>query len=326
MAKSIIFLAFANDRDNYLQTINRERKNIYRSLRRYKDEGLIKLETEASSSLEDIFEVFQTYPDQVAIFHYGGHADGTHLQLETPGASPQKAFAGGLAQLLGRQQNLQLVFLNGCATRPQVDILLENGVKMVIATSVPVNDVMATEFAEQFYHSLAGHMPVQQAFNLAKAFVAAKYQSAVPIQIYRGIGSGERPDSGVMPWGLYVRPEAEETLQWALPRRASTQQILRTRFDYESRVEVNDLLIDAVCEDLAAHNPDLDYELNKTDLDIPSIKREIVDSFPMPIGEHLRKLFTRSNDYKAPDDMEGFTFPRLKQLLVTHRTTSPHRR
>lgn len=93
MDKPIIYLAFANDQDAYLPMINRERKNIYRSLRRHHDEGLIRVEKEATSSLEDIFEVFNAYPDQVAIFHYGGHAGGTHLRLENPDSSPQKAFA-----------------------------------------------------------------------------------------------------------------------------------------------------------------------------------------------------------------------------------------
>jgi hypothetical protein len=118
MKKPILFLSFANDRDDYLVMINRERKNIYRSLRRHHDEGTIQVEQEASSSLEDIFDVFRNYDNQVAIFHYGGHASGTHLHLEGSDTSTQKGYADGLAQLLGQQESLQLVFLNGCATKP----------------------------------------------------------------------------------------------------------------------------------------------------------------------------------------------------------------
>ncbi len=323
MSKPIFLLAFANDLDAYLPTIKRERKNISRTLRRHHDEGLIQVVAEANSSLEDIFELVLNYDNQLAIFHYGGHAGGTHLQLESADVKNQKAYAGGLAQLLGTQESLQLVFLNGCATKDQVELLLKAGVKAVIATAVPIQDKMATEFAEQFYNALASHTPIQRAFQIAKAFISAKYQKFEEIEIFRDVVFQDMDvaEKQEFPWGLYLNPAAEEVLSWSVPRRTSKKNILRTRFEYESRVDVNDLLIDIICEDVARYNPDLDYELNKQELDIPSIKREIIDSFPTPIGEHLRKLFTRSNNPEEPDDMELFTIPRLRQLGITYRTS-----
>lgn len=323
MNKPIIFLAFANDRDDYLAMINRERKNITRALKRHHDEGLIRLETESSSSIEDIFSTFNRYDNEIAIFHYGGHAGGSLLRLENTDTSSQSAHAGGLARLLGQQSNLQLVFLNGCGTRPQVELLLKSGVKAVIATSVPIQDQMATEFSEQFYHSLASHTPIQRAFEIAEAFIATKYDDFDPIKVYRDIVFDDfhSPDPNVLPWGLYTNPQSPDVLQWTLPKRVSHKQVIRNRFDYETRYDVNDILIDVLCEDLAQYNKDLDYELNKEELDIPSIKREIVDSFPTPVGEQLRKLFTRSNDPDRPDDMELFSLARLRQLATTHRTT-----
>ena len=89
----------------------------------------------------------------------------------------------------------------------------------------------------------------------------------------------------------------------------------------KSKLVVNDILIDIICEELAAYNKNLDEELNKEILDIPSIKREIIDVFPTPIGEQLRILFTRSNNSKELDDMEFFNVSRLKQIAVTYRTT-----
>ncbi|PHN00896.1 CHAT domain-containing protein [Flavilitoribacter nigricans] len=320
MSKPIIFLAFANDRDAYLSMINRERKNVYRTLRRHSDEGIIQLEAEASTTLEDIFDFFTRYDNQAVIFHYGGHASGSHLQLETASAGNHAAGAGGLAQLLGMQENLQLVFLNGCATKPQVELLLKSGVKAVLATSVPIQDKMAVEFAEQFYHALSRHISIKKAFDIATAFVTSKYEGRRGPQTYRGIvlpGS----DTGGLPWGLYLNEDATGVQEWTLPKRRSTPNVLRNRFDYETRLDVNDILIDIICEELAEYNADLDDELNKEELDIPSIKREIVDSFPTPIGEHLRKLFTRSNDPSLPDEMEQFTAGRLKQLITTYRTS-----
>lgn len=322
MSQPVIFLAFANDRDDYLPLINRERKNISRSMRRHADKGMIKLIAEASSTLEDIFEMFSSYDNEIVIFHYGGHAGGTELRLEQTDASSRSAHARGLAQLLGQQEALRLVFLNGCATKEQVQLLLDSGVRAVVATSVPIQDQMATEFAEQFYNTLANHSSIQRSFNIATAFISAKYgDDFPPIEIYRSIRLKETGASAEFPWGLYIKEGDESSFNWKLPKTKSRVHLIRNRYDYESRVDVNDVLIDVICDEIAKYNPDLDYELNKEDFDIPSIKREIVDSFPTPIGEQLRKLFTRSNNPDEPDDMERFTLARLEQLALAYRST-----
>ena len=280
-----------------------------------------KVEAEAASTLEDIFDFINSYHNQIAVFHYGGHAGGTSLRLETAEADNRNANAQGLAQLLGMEENLQLVFLNGCATKPQVRQLLDNGVKAVIATSVPIQDQMATEFAEQFYLALANGSDIQRAFEVTKAFIASKYNRRQDIQQYRSIVLEEEETTDDLPWGIYINENLESDLSWKLPIRTDKTNILKNRFDYESRLDVNDILIDLICEDIAKYNKDLDDELSKEELDIPSIRREIVDSFPTPIGEHLRKLFTRSNDPSKPDDMEQFTIVRLEQLAMTYFTT-----
>ena len=229
--KPIIFLAFANKQDDYLPMVNRERKNIYRSLRWFHDNDVIKVETEATTSLEDIFDVFTQYDNQVTIFHYGGHAGSYSLELETPDEGSRTAYAIGLAQLLGRQQGLQLVFLNGCATKAQVEVLLESGVKAVIATSSKVEDRMATEFAELFYNALSGHSSIQRAFQIASAFISSKYQHFQPLQTYRAASFDvEQPENqnGDLPWGLYLNEDAEEVLNWTLPFPEKSYQASNT--------------------------------------------------------------------------------------------------
>ena len=72
-----------------------------------------------------------TNGDRLVVFHYGGHANGTLLQLEDGAES-----AVGLARLLGQMRSLKLVFLNGCATQGHAALLRDAGVPAVIATSV----------------------------------------------------------------------------------------------------------------------------------------------------------------------------------------------
>ena len=64
-----------------------------------------------------IFETFTEHRDRVAILHYGGHAGGDRLFLESTGTEGAVAHAEGLATFLGQRRDLQLVFLNGCSTR-----------------------------------------------------------------------------------------------------------------------------------------------------------------------------------------------------------------
>ena len=100
-----------------------------------------------------IYAVFQRHRDRIALFHFGGHADGDRLLLQSA-LEPRPAYAEGLATLLGQQRGLKLVFLNGCSTRPQVKRLLDAGVPAVIATARPIDDGVATEFAVAFYQAL----------------------------------------------------------------------------------------------------------------------------------------------------------------------------
>ena len=128
----VVLLAFANDHDAYLDMIVSERKAIAKALQEYDDRRYIKVVKEENTAVADIFDLCTHYANRIAIFHYGGHASGTQLQLEAAGQA-EMANAVGLAQLLGQEKALQLVFLNGCATQPQVETLFACGVKAVIA-------------------------------------------------------------------------------------------------------------------------------------------------------------------------------------------------
>jgi hypothetical protein len=84
--KPLIFLAFANDKvDNarYLRNLPLELDGIRKALQPAVREGLCEVIERANVTIEQIFDVFQTYKDRIAIFHYGGHADGYQLLLET---------------------------------------------------------------------------------------------------------------------------------------------------------------------------------------------------------------------------------------------------
>lgn len=317
--KPIIILAFANDNDNYLAMIARERKNIFKTLQQHHDKGFVQVHKEESTSIPDIFDLFNRYSDRVAIFHYGGHANGTHLQLETLESESQLADARGLAQLMGQQKELQLVFLNGCATRDQVDILLSSGVKSVIATSVPIDDKMAVEFAEQFYNALANQATLKRAFQIAKAFIMSKYGPLKPLDIYttRDINWQGKKETlqEQAAWGLYWNENNPEVLDWKLPTSSQDSIIIRGITTPERKgVQVNNLLVDTLLKEVAQHSNEVGYMLEayikSNRMDMRMIRQAIIDSFPAPVGEQLRRLFANST----------INVKRLRQLVITYET------
>lgn len=317
--KPIIILAFANDNDDYLAMIARERKNIFKTLQSHHDKGFVQVHKEESTSIADIFDLFNRYTDRIAIFHYGGHANGTHLQLETMAGESQLADARGLAQLMGQQKELQLVFLNGCATRKQVDILLSSGVKAVIASSVPIDDKKATEFAEQFYNALAGQANLKRAFQIAKAFIMSKYGPSKPLDIYttRDINwqVKKKVSQEQAAWGLYWNENSPEVLDWRLPTSNRDSIIIRGSAPMDpNRVQVNHLLVDTLLKEVARHSVEVGYLLEAyikcNRMDMRMIRQAIIDSFPAPVGEQLRRLFAGGT----------IDVNRLRQLVITYET------
>ncbi len=218
----VVFLAFANDKDAYLSKLRHEERAIREALAPLEDQGRIKVHSLGSTAIEDIFTDFDRFGEQIVIFHFGGHASGTHLQLEGQAAS-----ASGLAQRIQNLPHLQWVFLNGCSTRAQVEALLALGVKAVIATHEPVEDEKALQFATQFYRSLANKASLQIAFANAKAYLETKEQ--VPsgqIQTHRVLGSRlpSGSDSEAHPWGLFVQDAKVET--WKFPKKHLSRPLL----------------------------------------------------------------------------------------------------
>jgi hypothetical protein len=179
------------------------------------------------AGLEAITNALNAHRHQIAIVHYAGHADEGRLMLEAAlGSAGGAAHAEGLAGLLGGQRGLKLVFLNGCSTLPQVDLLLGAGVPAVIATSRAINDAVARDFAITFYEALTvgrqakairKGQSIAEAFASAENFVKEKY-SASPGALYRELlaeAQDVREVTKGLPWLL--RPGAgAPALRWRL--------------------------------------------------------------------------------------------------------------
>lgn len=288
MKPPVIFLAFANDRDAHLPLLEAERKAIKEQLIPLANEQYFQLFDEATTSREDLINYLSEFNDRVAVFHYAGHAESDKIIL-----SDGAAHAGGVARALSLQDRLKLVFLNGCSTYEQVKELLEVGVDAVIATNVDIGDQSAKEFAEVFYKGLATQHNIEEAFRLASASYLMK--KGENIGIYRGQGLEVPEADERLPWGLYVREENNASLSWKLPRQAAASLIVRgAGYRYQTGT-VNQKIIETLANAIAPYSePVKDLIENARRRNrapkVRDLRVAVIDSFPTPLGTHLRKL------------------------------------
>lgn len=215
----VIFLAFANDHQDYLYKLTEEQNVIRRALKQMEKQGLCKVVYETDTDLDKIWQTFNEYQDRITVFHYGGHAEDYALLLKKANGERQFANGEGLVSFLARQKGLQLVFINGCSSKRQAEELRDKGVPAVVGTSEPINDEVATILSGEFYRSLASGRSLEQAWLSAKDLVRSQKKEE---GYYRGIGSQKSNTKYVkdFPWELYIRPGAETVKEWNLPRAA----------------------------------------------------------------------------------------------------------
>ncbi len=307
MEKPVCLLAFANDQGRYLEMLKMESRRIARAFEPMEDANQARVHREESAETRDVLRALLRFDDRIVLFHYGGHADGAGLHLE--GQSGQ---AEGLAQLLGRQSRLQFVFLNGCSTRKQVDLLLNAGVKAVIATTSTIDDRQAADFAGFFYEKLVNRGAVGQAFQYAcdaLQFEQINYAppELKPVKVNRGIGAPQSAErENTLSWGLYYNQDQSEVLEWTLPVESMQDAAISAA---PSGYRANDYL-QQVPEVMAEFNEQIELELGRRD------EREYFDLmtayFPSNISSQLRRLW-------GPEE-ETLNGSRLRQLLSTYLT------
>ncbi|MDX2246072.1 MAG: CHAT domain-containing protein [Bacteroidia bacterium] len=217
----VIFLAFANDKSDetrFLRNLIHEKENILRQLTSASAAGLCEPVVVEDASIEDILNVFQnpSYRNRIAVFHFAGHAGAFHLCMQAADGKVELAHAGGLAAFLGMQQNLQLVFLNGCSTQKQTDELLQARVGAVITTSQAIDDGVATDFSQRFYQSLGTGDSIFTSFQ--EAVAAARLKKGNDFRSFVIEESEAVPER--FPWDFYVRQGAEYIRDWNLPDAA----------------------------------------------------------------------------------------------------------
>ncbi len=310
MELPVVFLTFANDKSAHLGLLDEERKVICEHLIPLESKQFFQLYREPTATTDDIIDYLTKFKDRVVLFHYGGHADSDSLMM-----TDQEGNAAGVAQLLAQQSNLKLVFLNGCSTKGQVELLLELDIPAVIASSVPINDAKAKDFAANFYLALVNDHNLKEAFEIAAGGV--KFRDGNDMQIYRGLKPRSAQVDEPLPWGLYVNEKNPDALAWKLPKSSFKEIIIESSvasMPDRNKFVVNNILTQELFQALAPFNDFLEFALFKhqkgEDIDIRKIRQSIMDCLPAPIGDQVRRLFA----------LDEVNLERLEQLIHTYNS------
>ena len=307
----LLFLTYSNSQQSPLPTLTEEDEQVYKMLSRREAERHFRLHRDSFSTIPKIAEFLTLFQDDIALFHYSGHAGRDQLLL-----SDAEANAAGIAQMLGRCPNLKLVVLNGCSTKGQVDSLIHAGIPVVIATSAPVNDRTATQFAISFYQAMAdSHRDIGEAFK--DAIGSAQIQSGHTLKVETkrgGFALDDNDQKAEEPlWGLYYRDESD--LEWKLPMAM-----------YVPPVEYvpNEKLVEKLIEALAPYDEEVRKIKQQEDLGVERSagekKKAILKCLPHPVSQQLRKLMSKE---KGIEDHIFYDKPgsdRLRQIGHTYST------
>lgn len=274
---NVLFLSFANSREQPLPSLQQEEEGIYKTLspRALKQHFL--LHREPYATIARISEYLALYRDHITIFHYSGHAGRDRLLL----AEEETAHSEGIAHLLGQCPRLQLAVLNGCSTQGQVQRLLEAGVPVVIATSAPVEDEKASRFGQRFYQGLERQLSIGEAFEMAAGEVLTADSS---ITIRRQLGF-EELEKGPL-WGIFYKKEQAALLEEKLPLHAAPTS--------PEDFQPNRRLTAGLWEALAPYSKKIRLQQMMEEegdaIEEGDKHVAILNSLPRPVAEHLRKL------------------------------------
>ncbi|MCU0390406.1 MAG: CHAT domain-containing protein [Thermoflexibacter sp.] len=285
MPKPVIFLAFANDRqDNarYLRNIPAEYNAIEEVLNQAQKKGLCEYKMLPYATFSKINAVFtdEAYRNRIAIFHFSGHADGFQLLLENEEGKPKEAYGKGLVDYFSIlktqniQKNLQLLFFNGCCTA-QLGEDLKSVIPATIGTVDSVNDAQAKAIAVSFYEHLTKNIALMTAFDLAKA------ERSIEKDTLRGLyrkDLNEIPHSE--PWQLYLNPAHKEVINWQLGAVGVDKFAEKRKGDLLKRLDMNGkLLYDYELKKDLADDPKIimrcEMEIEKINLSIEKINNEL---------------------------------------------------
>ena len=310
----VIYLAFANSEQDKLPFLSEEDEAVYKMLTARALAGGFIVDREPYATPQKIVEALEKYKDNLAIFHFSGHAGPNKLLV-----NDDLIYAKGIADLLeysAKKNVLKMVVLNGCSTYGQVKALKQKGVPIIVATSAKVKDQSAKEFSIYFWRKLLAGMPVKNAFTEAlrpaNALTIANTADTKREILLDG-ADNEDPEKEL--WQL--EGDDPDVSQNPVPLRSVWNDKLPV-----ANVELIETLFNSF---RVAGSADINYLWDKQRNEIVGnevIVSALLNNMPITIGIHLQKLLSVTITENEPTVLRKFWKERLFQIGQLFQTST----
>jgi len=157
----------------------------------------------------------EMYKDRVRVLHFSGHAESEHLRIEA-GKSEWHIHINELTRVIDLLPNLELVYLNGCATPKLLDMLARRDIPAVMISETRKRDYRSLRVAKTFYKELANGASIHQAIMRVQKrypkFGTFRLRYDVESDMFQWPFDLDKLETGKLPWGLYFLEDHESSL------------------------------------------------------------------------------------------------------------------
>ena len=251
----VILLASANtDLDRRrIKLLDQERRMITGI---FQKEGLTDFQIiqESPDSGTYFFDQFNklAFDPNVQILHIAGFAQEEGLNFRA-GYGEDTVKPENLGDFLGRLPNLQLVFLNGCATPELRDQLLMRDIPALMLTDVQLGGRRySQEIAHAFYTGIARGLSIKEAYKRVQMDYANHFTYK---RVFYDLDQDKMDWSRAvksenkLEWGLYVLEDNEKHLDWHLPIKrlqAPASSMPRPEHNHQIKLIGSGILVSAL--------------------------------------------------------------------------------
>jgi len=307
----VLFFAYANSEKKPLPLLTEEHEEVYKILVSNYVQSNYHIHIDDRATVSKVNDYLETFSFDIALFNFSGHSGETHFTW-----GDNLVHKDGILQQIKNSVSsgtLKLVVLNGCSNAGQVKDLRKVGVPVVIATSAPLEDQSAKEFARRFYLNLfEKENTIQAAYE--DALGAAQNGTANKLAVVEDFDL-ENADPAQPLWGIYGE-ESVRNLNPFLNNGPRSEHKPNPRTILNRLYTVfNAALNPAILRlEMRRKNNELVEEYEK--------RNAILYSIPFPISINLQKLLNISAGKKDFKNEEEWVKAYVKQIGQLYHTTS----
>ncbi len=207
--QAIILMSFAA---NDLEHINEETEKIWESVNQ---QDILRPKKIENADIEDLADAVIDAGRDLFMFHFGGHADEGSIVLDGFRHLDKIRLS---RLLLPSNHNVQIVFLNGCLSSGQVDILTAKGVKAIIATNAKIDDKIAARMSRYFYKLF-----FEKRYSLKDAYETAEATVKGDNSFVTIVNPGETSEFNSL-WTLFIHSDHKAVMDWTLEDFISNEE------------------------------------------------------------------------------------------------------